>query len=385
MSNHIKMSTFLLILLATQQASGFSAPKTPLSTQNLASNAQAARGLLPRISSLLLMAEESDDKESTPTVQESAEIETEASTTGLFIPGFSDQLDSASEPPSDEKPEPPKKKVEPKGEKMVSKEAAMSKVESVISEGGGTFNLSNSFANESTDKPKSPTPPASKPKTTAKATEERASKQDGPSIPTLPKISLPFQKPKRPTPPPPPPSNDDVITSAIGGALSGAALGLYTDVATDLLSDTDLPAIVPPAVLGVSIAAAAYTGANQSNFIGKLSSFIFGSPIRSVRNYFVQKVEQTVDDIKSTPSRIVKGVEDKIEETVEDIKATPERIAVAIEDKIDETVEEIKATPGKVAKGIKSKVEKTVQEIEETVEEVVSLPGKKFNEVSLLF
>ena len=60
------------------------------------------------------MAEESDDKESVPAVEEPAELETEASTTGLFIPGFSDQVDSASKSPPDKKPEPPKKKEEPK-------------------------------------------------------------------------------------------------------------------------------------------------------------------------------------------------------------------------------------------------------------------------------
>lgn len=363
------------------------------------------------------MAEESNEKEAAAK-EEPEEDETEATTTGLFIPGFSDQVEQTPEPPAKKKPEPPKKKEEPKPQvkEVVTKEEAISKAESVISEAtksssGGGFNLSNPFANKSSDKvqpPKPPTPPAApkaekklsdsdvspvdlmklvRGETTAKDVEEKAqqkqvipAKQDGPSIPSLPKISLPFQKPKQPTPPPPPADNDP-ISSAIGGALTGAALGLYTNIATDFLYDTDLPPIVPPAALGVSIAAAAYAGANQPNFVGKISSFVFGGPIRSVKNFFVKKVEDTVNNIKATPGRIVKSVENKIEETVEDIKATPGRIVDAIEEAVDDAVDEIKAAPGRVVNAIEKKVEETVESIEETVEEVISLPGKKLDEV----
>lgn len=415
-----KMCKLLLVLLTTQQACGFSTPKTPLvTTQSLVSNIQVAWEN-PRTPTALFMAEESDEKDVTPAVEEPEDDETEATTTGLFIPGFSDQVEVAPEPPAKKKPEPPKKKEQPKKEvaQEVTKEEAISKAESVISEAtkpssdkGMGFKVSNPFANQA-DKaqaaPKPPTPPTppkaekklsdkdvspldlmklARGETTAKAVEEKAqqkqvvpTKSDGPSIPSLPKISLPFQKPKQPTPPPPPAKNDP-ISSAIGGALTGAALGLYTNVATDFLYDTDLPPIVPPAALGVAIAATAYTGANQPNFVGKISSFVFGGPVRSVKNFFVKKVEDTVDNIKATPGRIVKGVEDKIDQTVEDIKATPGKIADAIEDKIEETVDEIKATPGRVAEGIERKVEETVKEIEETVEEVISLPGKKLDEV----
>lgn len=367
------------------------------------------------------MAEESEEKEPSPVIPEPEEDETEATTTGLIIPGFSDQVEVAPEPPAKKKAEPPKKKEAPKKTevKEVTKEEAISKAESVITEAknqGAGFNLSNPFA-KSADKqqvaPKPPTPPSpptaekklgdkdvspldlmklARGETTAKAVQEQAQqkqvqvtpqKSDGPSIPSLPKISLPFQK--QPKQPPPPPADNDPISSAIGGALTGAALGLYTNVATDFLYDTDLPPIVPPAALGVAIAATAFTGANQPNLIGKLSSFVFGGPIRYVKNLFVKKVEDTIDNIKATPGRIVKGVEDKIDQTVEDIKATPGRIADAIEDKIEETVDEIKATPGRVAESIERKVEEAVKDIEETVEEVISLPGKKLDEVRIDF
>lgn len=410
-----KMCALIVVLLTTQQAHGFSTPKTPLTTtQSLAHNIRAAWN--PRTPSVLFMSEESDGKEPAPVVEEPEDDETEATTTGLFIPGFSDQVEVAPEPPAKKQPEPPKKKEEPKksAPSKVTKEEAISKAESVISEAskapsdkGAGFKVSNPFANktEKTQAPTPPTPPKVEKKlgdkdvspldltklvrgeTTAKAVVEKAqqkqvvpAKSDGPSIPSLPKISLPFQKPKTPTPPPPP-VNNDPISSAIGGALTGAALGLYTNVATDFLYDTDLPPIVPPAALGVAIAATAYTGANQPNFVGKISSFIFGGPVRSVKNFFVKKVEDTVDNIKATPGRIVKSVEDKIDQTVEDIKATPGKIVDAIEDKIEETVDEIKATPGKIADGIERKVEETVKDIEEKVEEVVSLPGKKLDEV----
>ena len=413
---HKLCSILALLLLTAQQANGFSIPKNPLSAQTNSFVANAQVGLRSRPQTVMFMSDNSEEKESTPEeAKEPDEDETEATTTGLIIPGFSDQVEPTPEPPAKKKPEPPKKKEK----EVVSKEEAISKAETVISEAtksqpamsGGGFK--NPFANKSEGasqaaKPKPPAPPTPpktdkkltdndvspldlmklvRGETTAKAVEEKAQqqpvvpkKEDSPSI-SLPKIGLPFQKPKQPTPPPPPEKNDP-ISSAIGGALTGAAIGLYTNVATDFLYDTDLPPIVPPAALGVAIAATAYTGANQSNFVGKLSSFVFGGPIRSVKNFFVKKVEDTVDNIKATPGRIKKGVEDKIEETVEDIKATPGKIADAIEDKIEETVDEIKATPGKVAESIEKKVEETVKDIEETVEEVISLPGKKIDEVS---
>ena len=418
---HKLCSIALVLLLTTQQVNGFSSPKTPLTAQPNLFVAKAQVGWGSRTPTVMFMSDNSEEKEPTPEVKDPEEDETEATTTGLFIPGFSDQVEPTPEPPAKKKSEPPKKKEEPKQEvkEVVSKEEAISKAESVISEatksqsagnGGGfenPFVSKSDGASQATKPPAPPTPPKADKKltdndvspldlmklvrgeTTAKAVEEEAQqqpvvpkKEDAPSI-TLPKIGLPFQKPKQPTPPPPPEKNDP-ISSAIGGALTGAAIGLYTNVATDFLYDTDLPPIVPPAALGVAIAATAYTGANQPNFVGKLSSFVFGGPIRSVKNFFVKKVEDTVDNIKATPGRIKKGVEDKIEETVEDIKATPGKIADAIEDKIDETVDEIKATPGRVAESIEKKVEETVKDIEETVEEVISLPGKKLDEVRIV-
>ena len=310
-----KMCTLFLILLTSQQASGFSTPKAPLTTHSLVSNVQVA-WRSHRTPSLLFMAEESSEEKA----EEPEEDETEATTTGLFIPGFSDQVEQVPEPPPKKKPEPPKKKEEPKKEKfkaVVNKEEAISKAESAVSEAvkkpseGGRFSISNPFANKSAEKPLAPKPPTP-PKVEAKKEEPKPQKQveskkEAPSIP-LPKISLFQSKPKQPTPPPPP-TNNDPISASIGGALTGAALGLYTDVATDFLFDTDLPPIVPPAALGVAIGAAAFAAADQPNFLGKTASFVFGGPIRSVKNFFVKKIEDTVDNIVSTPGKYFNDVD----------------------------------------------------------------------------
>lgn len=48
-------------------------------------------------------------------------------------------------------------------------------------------------------------------------------------------------------------------------------------------------------------------------------------------------------------------------------------------------MDEIKATPGRVAESIEKKVEETVKDIEEGVEELISLPGKKIDEVSAVW
>jgi hypothetical protein len=134
----------------------------------------------------MFMAEESNEKEAAA-VEEPEEDETEATTTGLFIPGFSDQVEQTPEPPAKKKPEPPNKKEEPKQQvkEVVTKEEAISKAESVISEAtksssGGGFNLSNPFANKSSDKvqpPKPPTPPAA-PKAEKKLSDSDVSPVD---------------------------------------------------------------------------------------------------------------------------------------------------------------------------------------------------------------
>lgn len=321
---------------------------------------------------------------------ENKELDTESSTTGLFIPGFSDKVTPA--PEEKKKPETPPpaatttKKEAPKAAAVESKEPPASK--------SPTLRLPN-FGKSEPPKELKPTPPPP-PK------EEK--KEATPSI-SLPKISLPFGQSK-PKPPPPPKRSkvEETIAAAIGGTLAGAAVGLYADVATDLLMDTDLPAIVPPVALGVAIGAGAFVGANQDNFFGTITKFIFGGPVVSVKDSITNKITQTVDDIKSTPRRIKEAAVKKVDDTVDEIKATPGKIADAAKNKVDETVDEIKATPGKIADATKKKVEETVEEIKatpgriaesvedaiedavvdvvEAVEEAVAVPARKFNELS---
>ncbi|EJK58193.1 hypothetical protein THAOC_21700 [Thalassiosira oceanica] len=140
-------------------------------------------------------------------------------------------------------------------------------------------------------------------------------------MPSLPKISLPFGS-KDPTPPSqPPPSGGDAIAAALGGAVYGSAAGLYVDIATDIQS-TDLPAQLPPVALGVAVGAAAFVGVNQGGIVGTVAKFIFAGPVNYVKNIIARKVDQIVDDIKSTPQRVQDAAVKKVEDTVDDIKET---------------------------------------------------------------
>mmetsp|Transcript_7386 Transcript_7386/g.12533 ORF Transcript_7386/g.12533 Transcript_7386/m.12533 type:complete len:1354 (+) Transcript_7386:318-4379(+) len=339
------------------------------------------------------------------------ELDTESTTTGLFIPGFSDQVAAAA-------PEETKKKAATPPPPVVKKEAASPKAKAapvkpaaaavVKKETPKAVEKSTPPASKSPTirlpsfgksepKPVVPTPPPP-PK------EEPKKKKEGGGI-GLPKLSLPFGQSK-PKPPPTPKRSkvEETIAATIGGTLAGAVVGLYADVATDLLMDTDLPAIVPPAALGVAIGAGAYVGANQENFLGTITKFIFGGPVVTVKDSITNKITQTVDDIVSTPTRIKEAAIKKVDDTVDEIKATPGKIADAAKNKVDETVEEIKATPGKIADATKKKVDETVEEIKatpgriaesveeaiedavedvvEAVEDAVAVPKKKLNELS---
>ena len=245
--------------------------------------------------------------------EEEPELETEASTTGLIIPGFSDKVVSPS--PAPEKPKPKVvKKVDPPPQPAVQKVVEQKK--------------------------------------SAKKTDllEDASESII-DLPSLPKISFPSfggGGNNKKQPPPKPPSGvpgkkvEDVIASSLGGALTGVAAGLYADIATDVLMDTDLPPLVPPAALGVAIGAGAFIGASQNNFVGSVVKFIFGKPILGIKNRITNKITETVDDIKATPTRIKDAAVKKVDDTVDEIKATPGKIKDAAAAKVDETVDEIK-------------------------------------------
>ena len=254
--------------------------------------------------------EKEDEKEEEE--EEEPELETEASTTGLIIPGFSDKVVSPSPAPEEKpNPAPPEvKKVDPV-QKVVEQKKPSEKKTDLLED-----------ASESII-----------------------------DLPSLPKLSLPSfggGGDGNKQPPPKPPSGvpgkkvEDVIASSLGGALTGVAAGLYADIVTDVLMDTDLPPLVPPAALGVALGAGAFVGASQNNFVGSAVKFIFGKPILGIKNRITNKITETVDDIKATPTRIKDAAVRKVDDTVDEIKATPGKIKDAAVAKVDETVDEIK-------------------------------------------
>ena len=360
------MATYAILgtILATtsHQAYGFSTPRSSTvtsATKSLVSNGvnsawssstepsnlEGGRCIINndggrRVNGVCLLATSDDESkvEEEEKEEEEPELETEASTTGLFIPGFSDKV----VPPPE--PEKPVAKVEEVSKKPASKSP--------------TINISNPFKSTDTTPPpppKSPTqtvaktePAQKKKKSIAKDLSEDVSESII-DLPELPKLSFPSfggggkkQPPTPPSQPPPGKALEDAIAASLGGALTGVAAGIYTDIATDFLFDTDLPPLVPPAALGVAFGAGAFVGASQSNFIGSIVKFVFGKPILGVRDNIRNKITQTVDDIKSTPTRIKDAAIKKVEDTVDDIKATPGKIKDAAVQKVDETVEEIK-------------------------------------------
>ena len=266
----------------------------------------------PRVNGMCLFAESPGESEgSAETSDDDDELETEASTTGLFIPGFSDKFaepeDEKKKEPEKPKPVPEVKKPEPvvvkKEEPVKVEPKPAAKVEPVAAKA-----------------PEAPKSEAKKPVRPDLSEDVSKSIIDLPSLPSLPKISLPFGS-KDPTPPSkPPPSGDDAIAAALGGAVYGAAAGLYADVVTDVLLDTDLPALVPPAALGAAVGAAAFVGVNQGGIVGTVAKFIFAGPVNYVKNGITSKIDQTVDDIKSTPKRIQDAAVKKVEDTVDEIK-----------------------------------------------------------------
>lgn len=285
------------------------------------------------------------------------ELETEASTTGLFIPGFSDQFAAKEE------------------------EAPIEK------------NITRKTKEQQQQQEAPPRPPSSSNK----------EKNTMSAFPELPKLSLPTLSfpnlnpfggkklvPTPPSMPPPRGSTEESIASAVGGIVAGSGLGLYADIFTDILSDTDLPSLVPPATLGVALGIGAYVGAGQRNLVGKSIRFIFGGPILGFRDNVMNAITRKIDEIKAAPGKFVDAVEQSIEDTVDEIRATPGKILDAVEKKIEDTVDDIKATPGKIADAVEQRIEDEVdavmKRIDETVEEMkVRIMSLDFGFASLPF
>ena len=356
-------TTLLVALLAStshNQAYGFSTPYRPSTvvsstgTKSLVSDVAQAWTCSRRSVNGVCLYEtpDGDDKSGEEAAapkeeekKEEPEFETEASTEGLFIPGFSDQFEEKKkpEPPKkvveEKKPAPPPKVQEKKSEPP-KKVAEETKPEPVVA--AAAKSPTKVIAPK---KPATPTPPRP-----PRDLSEDVSQSIVPDI-SFPKISLPSfggggggekKKASPPKAPKKPTSTEDAIASALGGAVAGAAAGIYTDIATDFLFDTDLPAILPPAALGIALGTAAYVGATQDNFLGSATKVVFGGPVIGVKNSITNKITETVDDIKATPGKIKDAAVKKVEDTVDDIKATPGKIKDGVVKKVDETVDEIK-------------------------------------------
>lgn len=334
--------TLIIAITTSHQVYGFSTPRTltsntktvvllpDVTTAATAWDNTSSKCIINggrRVNGVCLQAETDDylssldgkkdgDDDNTPKEkkeEEEPELETEASTTGLIIPGFSDKVVSPSPAPEEKpKPAPPEVKKVALVQKVVEQKKSEKKTDLLEDASESIIDL-----------------------------------------PSLPKISLPSfggggGGNNKKQPPPKPPSGvpgkkvEDVIASSLGGALTGVAAGLYADIATDVLMDTDLPPLVPPAALGVALGAGAFIGASQNNFIGSAVKFIFGKPILGIKNRITNKITETVDDIKSTPTRIKDAAVKKVDDTVDEIKATPGKIKDAAVAKVDETVDEIK-------------------------------------------
>jgi hypothetical protein len=284
-----------------------------------------------RISEGKCLLAASDETESS-SEEEEPEFETEASSTGLFIPGFSDKF--SPPPPEPEKPNPVTAKKEPEPNRTP------------------TITISSPITSNAPTESSSVPPPPKSPPVKVKDLSEDVSRSviDLPSFPAVPKLSLPLfgrdqkKKPSPPSKPPPRSKTEDAIAAAVGGTLAGAIVGLYADIATDILMDTDLPPLVPPVVLGVALGAGAFVGANQENVIGQAIRFIFGRPVLGVKNKITNKITETVEDIKATPTRIKDAAVQKVEDVVDEIKATPGKIKDAAIQKVEDAVDEIKVS-----------------------------------------
>ena len=231
---------------------------------------------------------------------------------------------------------------------------------------------------------------------------------------------------------------DSLKMDAFKSAFGATALGVITGAALDvyfMISDIDVGVAVPPLALGISLGAAAFVVGSKEDEAGQTVRNIFAGAVTSVSDSVTSSVtnavDSAVDNVKAIPDNIKSAVDDKVKKTTKEIQQIPDRVKGAaietaegitgeikqIPDRVkdaaietaDKTkseieiaakkaVEEVKATPGRVAKGTKEAVVKTVEDVEGKIEkavedtvvsftgavdEVVALPGKTLDDVSL--
>jgi len=220
----------------------------------------------------------------------------------------------------------------------------------------------------------------------------------------------------------------DGATAAVGAGLFGAAAGLILDSQVFLSGGLppeglsfleDVSPVVPPAVLGVSLGAAAFAAGSLENFPGPLVRTVFGEPVKAAGRSIAavpdkiataakKSIDSAVDEAKAVPGKIKTKASETAQSAIDEVKATPGRVVEKtkevvketeekIEQAVKDTVEEIKATPGRVAEGTKKAVEDTVEgtkkavsdtveetkkAVKEKVDEVVAVPKKVGDEIS---
>uniref|UniRef100_A0A7S4UH82 Uncharacterized protein n=1 Tax=Ditylum brightwellii TaxID=49249 RepID=A0A7S4UH82_9STRA len=216
----------------------------------------------------------------------------------------------------------------------------------------------------------------------------------------------------------------DGATAAVGAGLFGAAAGLILDSQVFLSGGLppeglsfleDVSPVVPPAVLGVSLGAAAFAAGSLENFPGPLVRTVFGEPVKAAGRSIAavpdkiataakKSIDSAVDEAKAVPGKIKTKASETAQNAIDEVKATPGRVVEKtkevvketeekIEQAVKDTVEEIKATPGRVAEGTKKAVENTVEgtkkavsdtvedtkkAVKEKVDEVVAVPKKSW-------
>ena len=213
---------------------------------------------------------------------------------------------------------------------------------------------------------------------------------------------------------------EEAIAAGIGGAslglLAGAAFDVYLATNGESIRDSfgidvaDIPAAVPPILLGTAIGATSYTlgsSTEEGNLGASLVRKTLGKATQAVGKSIkasVNKAAQSaVNSITSIPSKIGSFFQQKAQEAVNEVKAIPSKISTAAQqqadsikeaaiDAVESAVDDIKATPGRIVdsvqrtvdqtiENIEIKIEETVEDVIEKVEEVTSLPGKKLDEV----
>jgi hypothetical protein len=191
---------------------------------------------------------------------------------------------------------------------------------------------------------------------------------------------------------------------------------MYVYVATDVLYHTDLPAYVPPLVIGFVLGILSHlcAGLPGNDILGSVIRVALGKPILGLRDGFVDSINRKVDKTRAMPDKIVNAVERRIDEIraapgeiedtaverirvmVEEIRAIPGKIEKAVEKKINVTAV---ATPGRIADSVENAIENAienaveeiktlvidvVEDVTDAVESVVAMPGRKLEEIGLL-